>query len=46
MEGNGKFLGLAVLHPGMELPELKLTLFCDVTQRLLVVVGRRFFELL
>jgi len=39
MEVNGKFLCLAVLHPGKELPELKLALFCDVAQRIFVVVG-------
>ena len=52
MEVNGKFHVLAVLPPGQELPELKLSLslslslFCDVTQRMLVVVYRRVFELL
>jgi hypothetical protein len=46
MEVNDKFHGPAALPPGKELPELKLSLFCDVTQSMLVVVGRRFFELL
>jgi hypothetical protein len=46
MEVNGKFHCPAVLPPGKEIPELKLSLFCDVTQRMLVVVSLRFFELL
>jgi hypothetical protein len=40
MEVNGKFHGLAVLPPGKEFPDLKLSFFCDVTQRLFVVAGR------
>jgi hypothetical protein len=46
MEVNGKFHGTAVLPPGKELPELKISFICDITQRMLLVVGLRFFELL
>lgn len=46
MAVNGKCHDQAVLPSGKERPELKLSLFCDVTQRMLVVVGRRFFEVL
>jgi hypothetical protein len=46
VEVNGKFYGLAVLPLGKEIPDLNISLFCDIMQRILAVVGRRFFELL
>ena len=46
MDVNGKFHGPAVLPSGEGTHRIEAFALCDVTQLMLIVVGRRFFELL